>query len=291
VRAFLAYVAVEADRPHRRDLLAALLWPDWPDWAARSNLRHALSNLRKAIGDHQATPPFLLVTRDMIQFNTGSDYWLDVTALSTLEHVDQSGKVVSSWWVGEGVVGQMEAAVALYRSPFLEGFFVKGSHGFEDWARLWRERLHRRAMTVLRGLAEHYERRKEYQRACEFARRQVELEPWQEEAHQQLMRLLALSGEGSAAMAQYKACQRLLAQELDVEPEEETTKLYLLIRDGGLGPVAQRLFPIPAPLHNLPASLIPFVGRQAELDEIRERLEDPACRLLAREAATRPAWV
>jgi DNA-binding SARP family transcriptional activator len=51
--------------------LAGPLWPDWPDRAARTNLR-------TAIGDRHATPPFLLIARETIQFNTASDYWLDV---------------------------------------------------------------------------------------------------------------------------------------------------------------------------------------------------------------------
>ena len=54
VRALSAYLAVEAHRPHRRDSLAGLLWPDWPDRAARTNLRNALANLRTAIGDRHA---------------------------------------------------------------------------------------------------------------------------------------------------------------------------------------------------------------------------------------------
>ena len=57
VRALLAYLAVEADRPHHRGSLAGLLWPDRPDRSARANLRHALSVLRKAIADHQVPPP------------------------------------------------------------------------------------------------------------------------------------------------------------------------------------------------------------------------------------------
>ncbi len=56
VRALLAYLAVEAGRPHARDTLAVLLWPDWPDSSARSNLRYALSDLRKTIGDRGADP-------------------------------------------------------------------------------------------------------------------------------------------------------------------------------------------------------------------------------------------
>jgi DNA-binding SARP family transcriptional activator len=61
----LAYLAIEADRPHRRETLAGLLWPDWPDRAAISNLRHALANLRQTIGDRLARCPFLLIARSI----------------------------------------------------------------------------------------------------------------------------------------------------------------------------------------------------------------------------------
>ena len=73
VRALLAYLAVEAARPHSRIALAALLWPNCPDRAALNNLRYALSNLRQAIGDAQAHPPFLLIHRDTLQFNLDRD--------------------------------------------------------------------------------------------------------------------------------------------------------------------------------------------------------------------------
>ena len=46
VRALLAYLAVEADRPHRRETLAGLLWPDVPEQSARTSLRTALANVR-----------------------------------------------------------------------------------------------------------------------------------------------------------------------------------------------------------------------------------------------------
>ena len=56
VRALLAYLAVEADRPHSRESLVGLLWPDWPQPSATANLRQALANLRRAIGDRQTQP-------------------------------------------------------------------------------------------------------------------------------------------------------------------------------------------------------------------------------------------
>src|SRR5512139_3728786 len=78
VRALLAYLATETDRAHSREKLAALLWPDMPDQAARSNLRYALSNLRKAIGDLHASPPFLNISGQTIQLNLESDLEVDV---------------------------------------------------------------------------------------------------------------------------------------------------------------------------------------------------------------------
>ncbi len=46
VRALLAYLALSPDRPHRREALAGLLWPEFPERSARTNLRNALANLR-----------------------------------------------------------------------------------------------------------------------------------------------------------------------------------------------------------------------------------------------------
>src|SRR5512135_2870572 len=82
VRALLAYLVVEADKPHRRESLAGLLWPDWSEREALGNLRYTLSDLRRAIGDRAADPPFLSISRDSLQFNKSSDHWLDVAALS-----------------------------------------------------------------------------------------------------------------------------------------------------------------------------------------------------------------
>jgi hypothetical protein len=84
----------------------------------------------------------------------------------------------------------------------------------------------------------------------------VQLEPWREDAHRQVMRLLAGAGQRSAALAQYRECRRILEAELGVEPEEGTTDLYHRIRDGGELPADPSL-----PPHNLPAPTTPFVGR------------------------------
>ncbi|HSR34011.1 MAG TPA: AAA family ATPase [Anaerolineae bacterium] len=218
VRALLAYLAVEADRPHPREVLAGLFWPEWPDREALSNLRWTLSDLRRVIGDRSATPPFLLITRDTLQFNDASHFWLDVASFTDL--------------IGLGDLSGLEKAIALYRGSFLEGFSLGDSAAFEEWALFTRERLARQVSSALHHLAATYEQRGEYEQAQSFARRQVEQEPWDETAHQQLMRALSLNGQRSAALAQYEACCRLLAEGLSVGPAAETISLYEQIRDG-----------------------------------------------------------
>src|SRR5688572_17594269 len=93
-RALLAFLALEADRPHRREALMGLLWPEQPETLAFSNLRKSLHRLRQTLGDpspqagsstgrdepdeaSEPAPddlaPFLLITSKTVQFNPNSD--------------------------------------------------------------------------------------------------------------------------------------------------------------------------------------------------------------------------
>jgi predicted ATPase/DNA-binding SARP family transcriptional activator len=253
VRALLAYLAVESDHSHRREGLAALFWPGWPDTSARTSLRNALSNLRKAIGDDNVEPPFLLITRETIQFNSESDYYLDTAEIERIARESHA------------TIEQLQSAIDHYRGSFLEGFTLKDCPGFDDWERIIRERMQQIVSGLLFRLAEKYERSKDYEKAIGDVRKRLELEPWQEDAHRQLMRLLAASGQRPAALAQFEACKRSLKAELGVEPEAETVRLYESIRDSRL---VELVTPKPHP-HNLPAQLTSFIGREKEIAEIR----------------------
>ncbi|MGD2148220.1 MAG: winged helix-turn-helix domain-containing protein, partial [Anaerolineae bacterium] len=67
VRALLAFLALSPDRPHRREALAGLLWPGYPERSARSSLRNALANLRQVIRDRDTSPPYLHSTHQTIE--------------------------------------------------------------------------------------------------------------------------------------------------------------------------------------------------------------------------------
>ncbi len=270
-RLLLAYLAMHAGDSFDREILADLLWPDQPKSEALHALRQALNRARNAIGDRETELPFLRITRDTIQFNPDSDYWLDVSAFTSLiaatrQHSHRRLEACRS------CIHQLEQAAELYRGDLLPGFFA-ASHPFEEWLVMEREHLHRQALEVFYQLATHHERYEKYEQARKYAWRQVELEAWREEAHRQLMRALALSGQRSAAIAQYQRCCQTLADEMGVEPAQETTALYEQIQAG-------KLESLKAQPHNLPVQLTPFVGRESELAQVTELLNLPACRLL-----------
>jgi predicted ATPase/DNA-binding SARP family transcriptional activator len=277
VRALLAYLALEAKRPHAREALAGLLWPDQSDQDARNNLRQALANLRQALGDQRATSPYLRITRDTVQFNRTSDHQIDVVAFTELlavceQHPHRHPATCRS------CAQRLQRAIDQYHDDFLAAFFLADSAAFEEWVLLKRERLQQQALTALGQLAAYHERRGEYAPAQHHARRQLELDPWREESHRQLMRVLALSGQRSAALVQYATCRRVLAAELGVEPEEETTALAERIQRGA--DVASARVAHPADNIDAHTPLTQLIGREAELTQIADRLERRDCRLV-----------
>ncbi len=215
-RALLAYLIVEADRPHRRETLAALLWPDRPESVARANLRQTLSRLRRALSDREP-PFFLFVTPTDVQFNTASDHRLDVAELEAFASLP---------------VRRSELLPAALCSDFLAGFAVPDSEVFQSWVLSKQEYYHRLGIEILDEQILHFEGIGAHEKAAAAARLQLELEPWLEEAHRSCMRALALAGRSDEALRQYESCRRVLDSELGAEPALATQALYADIRAG-----------------------------------------------------------
>ncbi len=263
--ALLVYLALQSDRPFPREVLATLLWPEESESDARNNLRQALYQLRKVLGDlDNPDSPYLLVTRQTVQFNNASDYALDV------RHFKQ--KIDS---------GDLEAAVALYHGELLPGFTCD-SLQFEDWLRLEREGLHQLALEAMFEVTEDYLQRGQYDKAQVLARQQLTLESWRESACRQLMRAYALAGDRTNALLQYEQCRDILWDELGVEPAAETVSLYESIEAGDYRQFTTEEFPEP-PLDarsDLPSFATSFIGREEELATLNDFIADPNVRLI-----------
>src|SRR5215212_8334928 len=118
VRALLAYLAVEAQRPHPRAELATLLWPEQPERSARGSLSQALTTLRNALGDKSAEWPLLLSDAESVQLEPRSAVVVDVTQfLAVVRASEAHGH--RSWRTCAACSERLRAALELYRGTFL----------------------------------------------------------------------------------------------------------------------------------------------------------------------------
>ena len=264
-QALLCYLAVNK-KVFTRSALAGLLWADMPESDARMNLRKTLNRLK-------AFKPYLVITRETLAINPSASLWLDITEFEAAAAARMD-------------IHRLQHAVSLYQGDFLDGFECDDLPLFYEWASTLRTRLHETILGILKILTEHFTSQQDYPAAILTSRQQLKFEPWHEEAHRSLMRLLALSGQRSAAIKQYETCRRILDEELRVEPAADTLLLYKQIVSGKLAvenTFREALSHHHSPdfLPSLPAQATALIGRARESAELRIYLAEPIIRLVS----------
>lgn len=265
-RALLAYLAAEPGRARSRPAVAEMIWPERPEGAALSNLRHVLSVLRRALGDSGSEHSVLVADRSTVSLDTSSDVWVDMAEFERLAAIPPGT---------DGAVESWTRAMELSRGPFLDGLNVRAGAEWEEWLVITSERVRREFALVLGRLSDHHERAGTWDRAIPIVRRLVDVDPWDERAHRQLMRLLSRSGGHAAALSHFTDLEQRLRQELGATPEPQTIALADQIRAGDLEGAtsdAEVAYPLFLTQEQMtPTSL--FVGRTRELEELHHRLD------------------
>ena len=251
--ALLSFLA-SAEGPVARDSLSFLLWPDYSRDRSRAALRRTLSSLRKGLGDEH-----LQADRQEVGLVRASEVFIDV---SRFEELTGNG----------GSRASLEEAARLVRGDFMEGFGLRDSAEFDDWQMNQAAAYRRRAASLWDQLTGIYAGEGEWAQAIETSIRWLELDPLHEEAHRQLMRLYAWSGDRPAALNQYRSCVRVLEEQLGVPPLDETTDLYRAVVDDRLPPAEITSRQPAVQLLQEKRSDAHFVGRAAEMNALHEAL-------------------
>src|SRR5262245_24631731 len=109
----LTYLLLHRAAPQSRQHLAFLLWPDSPEAQARTNLRHVLHHLRRALPDPDR---FLDVATHSLQWRADAPCWLDVAAFeAALARAEAEPP--------DGGIAALRDAVELYTGDLLEGSY------------------------------------------------------------------------------------------------------------------------------------------------------------------------
>jgi DNA-binding SARP family transcriptional activator len=198
--------------PVNREQVGLAFWPDRSPARISSAFHAALYQARRAV-DCQ----FVDFQDDVYSWNQEVAVECDVREFESL--LDQAAERPPD--NPERTV-LLQQAVALYTGDFLEGWD-------REWCNLIRENLHTRYLQTLLQLGEHYLQHAEPAPAQQSFQQALRADPLCEEAYRGLMRCHAAIGERALVVKVYRRCWRYLAQELHVEPSEQTVALYRTI--------------------------------------------------------------
>ena len=209
--ALLTLVAA-CDRGLSRDKIVALLWPDADARRAGHRLSQLLHALRGCLGEDALISGAgeIRLNRDRISS--------DVTEFQEACSEED-----------------FERAVACYRGPFLDGFFLSGSPEFERWAESERTVLARAHTDALESLAIEAETRGEQAQAAGWWSKLAEHEPLSSRVIIRLMAALAAHGNRAGALQQARRYEEEMGRELEAEPNPAVLALADRLRRAPTG--------------------------------------------------------
>ena len=198
VEALLYYMAVE--KSATRDQIATLLWEECDESSARKNLRHALYTIRKVFGEELITSP----TRQNLELNQELEIESDYDRF--LEENEKNGTEV-------------------YKSDFLQNFYLKNAGAFEDWMNFKRGKLKEIYLNRLYEKMQNIEHLSLKKREKLFER-YTTAEPIDERIYMMMMQIYAKEGLYYKGIRIYQQLSEKLHTELGILPGKEIQEFY-----------------------------------------------------------------
>ena len=216
-RELLVYLLMHPEG-RTKEQVGLVFWPDASAAQLRNSFHVTLHRLRKALGnpewiglvhDRYRVDPAVLEEFDVLEFERDV-----VTARRALKRRE------------EGASAALEQALARFRGDFLDGEPVG------DWHLEHRDRLQRVYVDALMELGARHVAEERHAKAAEAYRRVLARDELHEEALLALMKAHAAMGERSQALRVYRRFAERMREELDAEPDDETTAFFERLQQG-----------------------------------------------------------
>ena len=207
ILAILTILASVGDRGMSRDKLLGLLWSEGEPDKSRHALTQSLYHIRKALGVERI-------------FLSGSDLRINPAVLSS--DVGDFQRALDE--------GRLADAVALYRGPFLDGFYLNGDPDFEFWAATERDRLARAVGHALETLAREARDAGTRDVEIQWRIRLADQDPLNGPAIAGLMTALSETGDHVGALQLARWHEIRMREDLDLPPAPEVADLAARLR-------------------------------------------------------------
>ncbi len=231
--ALLAVLAAASERGRSRDQLLALFWPEATQPRARHALEQLLYSLRSSIDES------VFATSNPVSLNPAV-VESDVRAFKArLER------------------GDPEAAVAEYRGPFLDGFYLDDAPEFERWAESERARLATDFSTAVDRLAHRADAALDHAAAVRWWRKLADADPLSSKHATGLIRALTNAGDQAAALQYAEHYEIMVARELGTSIGPAVASLVAEVRAAARTTPVAASKPPPGPLRPVPTDAEP----------------------------------
>lgn len=216
-RDIFCYIATRKHRRVPKDVLIEAFWGDEEFEAIEKNFHPTISHIRKALNSRQAFKQNFIVFRDgAYQLNPEFSYLIDseqfVDAIEAAETAKRNKD-------DNALRDSLETAYSLYRGDFMDG-------SYEDWAEEQRPFYREQFSRVVNALAKLSVSEKRWTDALKFANEILTTDPYREDLHRLVMKVLAAQSKRTAVKEHFESLQELLRQELGVPPAPETAGLF-----------------------------------------------------------------
>ena len=216
-RDIFCYIATSKHRRVPKDVLIEEFWRDEDPATVEKNFHPTISHIRKALNSRQSFKQNFVVFRDgAYQLNPELSYSIDS---EEFEHFIAEAEKAKRAKEGARFRASLESAYELYRGEFMSGVY-------DPWAEERRGYYSEQAGRVLAALAKLSVAEKRWADALKFGGEVLREDPYREDMHRLVMKVLAAQGKPAAVKKHFDDLKKLLHEELGIEPSSETKKLY-----------------------------------------------------------------
>jgi DNA-binding SARP family transcriptional activator len=217
----LCYLIVHHERPHPRERLAVILWPDEDIASGKRHLRQALWRLKLALrGPEQpsAGAPDILAP-------VGSG-WLRIHPsvaagcdLVSFDRVHTATRGIPGADLSDSDAARIEAALTTYQGDLLASWT-------QEWCTPERLRIREAYLSMIEQVMAYCDERRQFGKGLYYGSNALRVDPARETAHRRMMLLYHRAGNRTAAIRQYQLCDAALGEEFGVRPSAATVALY-----------------------------------------------------------------
>ena len=216
-RELLVYLLMHPEG-RTKEQVGLVFWPDASAAQLRNSFHVTLHRLRKALGN----PEWITLAHDRYRVDPAVLEGFDVSEFER----DVAAARRAMKRQEDGASAKLEQALSRFRGDFLDGEPVG------DWHLEHRDRLQRVYVDALMELGARFVAEERHAKAAEAYRRVLARDELHEEALLALMKSLAALGERSQALRVYRRFADRMREELDAEPDDETSAFFERLQAG-----------------------------------------------------------